>query len=49
MASDLRVLASVIAIAGELERMGDYAKGIGADGFLCPKCGENIIIIIRRW
>ncbi len=28
MAQDLRVLASILEIAGELERMGDYAKGI---------------------
>lgn len=28
IASDLRVLASFIEVAGELERMGDYAKGI---------------------
>lgn len=28
MAHDLRVLASMLEIAGELERMGDYAKGI---------------------
>lgn len=28
MAHDLRLLASVLEIAGELERMGDYAKGI---------------------
>jgi phosphate transport system protein len=28
MATDLRILASIIDIASELERMGDYAKGI---------------------
>lgn len=28
MAHDLRVLASIFEIAGELERIGDYAKGI---------------------
>jgi phosphate transport system protein len=28
MATDLRVLASILDIASELERMGDYAKGI---------------------
>lgn len=28
MAKDLRLLASILEIAGELERMGDYAKGI---------------------
>jgi phosphate transport system protein len=28
MAVDLRTLAAVLEIAGELERMGDYAKGI---------------------
>lgn len=28
MAGDLRVLAAILEIAGELERMGDYAKGI---------------------
>lgn len=29
MARDLRILAAVLEIAGELERIGDYAKGIG--------------------
>ena len=28
MASDLRLLASILEVAAELERMGDYAKGI---------------------
>ena len=28
MAGDLRLLASILDVAGELERMGDYAKGI---------------------
>lgn len=28
MARDLRVLASILEVIGELERMGDYAKGI---------------------
>lgn len=28
MAGDLRMVAAVLEIAGELERMGDYAKGI---------------------
>jgi phosphate transport system protein len=28
IARDLRTLASIIEVAGELERMGDYAKGI---------------------
>ena len=28
MAGDMRLLAAVLEIAGELERMGDYAKGI---------------------
>jgi phosphate transport system protein len=28
MAGDMRILAAVLEIAGELERLGDYAKGI---------------------
>ena len=29
MAHDLRLLASILEVSAELERMGDYAKGIG--------------------
>jgi phosphate transport system protein len=29
MAHDLRLLAAILEVDGELERMGDYAKGIG--------------------
>jgi phosphate transport system protein len=29
MAHDLRLLASILEVASEIERMGDYAKGIG--------------------
>lgn len=43
MASDLRMLAAVLEIAGELERIGDYAKGlanismmIGTDPLIKP-------------
>jgi phosphate transport system protein len=28
MAGDLRMIASILEVVGELERMGDYAKGI---------------------
>ena len=28
MAGDLRLIASILEVVGELERMGDYAKGI---------------------
>ncbi len=34
LATDLRILASIIAIATELERMNDYAKGIAKIGLL---------------
>ncbi len=34
MAHDLRLLASIYEVIGELERMGDYAKGIAKIGLL---------------
>jgi len=37
MARDLRVLASVLDIASELERMGDYAKGIARIAIMTGK------------
>ena len=43
MAGDLRMLAAILEIASELERMADYAKGIaniavmiGSEGFIKP-------------
>jgi len=38
MAHDLRVIASILEIIGELERIGDYAKGIGQ---MCIRIGER--------
>lgn len=38
MAHDLRVLASILEITGELERIGDYAKGIA---MLCIRIGSQ--------
>jgi phosphate transport system protein len=38
MAGDLRLLASILEIVGELERMGDYAKGIAK---ICLKLGDH--------
>jgi len=38
MAGDLRLLASILEITGELERMGDYAKGIAK---VCIKLGDQ--------
>ena len=37
LASDLRVLASILEIITELERMGDYAKGIARIAFMIRK------------
>jgi phosphate transport system protein len=38
MARDLRLLASILEIVGELERMGDYAKGIAK---ICIMIGDE--------
>ncbi len=38
MAGDLRALASILVVIGELERMGDYAKGIAA---ICLELGYD--------
>jgi len=38
MASDLRILAAILEIVTELERMGDYAKGIGR---ICLMIGDK--------
>ena len=38
MGRDLRLLASILEVAGELERMGDYAKGIAK---VCIKVGKE--------
>lgn len=38
MASDLRILAAILEVVTELERMGDYAKGIGR---ICLMIGEK--------
>jgi phosphate transport system protein len=38
MGKDLRLLASILEIVGELERMGDYAKGIS---HICMMIGDE--------
>ena len=38
MATDLRLLASILEVVGELERMGDYAKGIAR---ICLRIGKQ--------
>lgn len=60
MAGDLRTLAAILDIAGELERMGDYAKGIAkislmiADAPLIkplidiPRMAERTCDMLRR-
>jgi phosphate transport system protein len=41
MAGDLRLVASILEVAGELERMGDYAKGIAK---ICLLIGKEPLI-----
>jgi phosphate transport system protein len=41
LAHDLRVLASIFEIAAELERIGDYAKGIA---LLCIRMGHQPLV-----
>ena len=38
MAGDLRLIASILEVVGELERMGDYAKGIAK---ICIQTGDQ--------
>lgn len=38
VATDLRLMASILEIVGELERMGDYAKGIAK---ICVQIGKE--------
>lgn len=43
MAGDMRLLAAVLEISGELERMGDYAKGISRITLMLgPECTLRI-------
>lgn len=60
MAGDLRLLAAVLEIVTELERMGDYAKGIGKITLLLgreplvkpmveiPQMSEKVVDMLRR-
>ncbi len=41
LAHDLRLLASILEIAGELERIGDYAKGIATINI---RMGEELLL-----
>jgi phosphate transport system protein len=38
MATDLRLVASILEVVGEMERMGDYAKGIAK---ICIRIGDQ--------
>lgn len=47
LATDLRVLASILEIVTELERMGDYAKGIAKINMITKDSSHNLPIINR--
>ncbi len=59
MARDMRLLASILEIAGELERMGDYGKGIAKITLYIgkqapikplvhmPQMGEKVVAMLR--
>jgi phosphate transport system protein len=60
MATDLRLVASILEVVAELERMGDYAKGIaticlriGTDPHIkplvdIPRMGERVVSMLHR-
>jgi len=60
MARDLRLMASILEVVGELERMGDYAKGIAKVAVLIgkkphikplidiPKMSEIVVDMLHR-
>jgi phosphate transport system protein len=45
MAHDLRVLAAILEVITELERMGDYAKGIAK---VCVMLGDDVVTVPSR-
>jgi len=47
LATDLRVLASILEIVTELERMGDYAKGIAKIVLLTKNSSYEIPVVYR--
>ena len=47
LATDLRVLASILEIVTELERMGDYAKGIAKINMITKDSSHDLPIIKR--
>jgi len=47
LATDLRVLASILEIVTELERMGDYAKGIAKINLLNKEIDQDLPVINR--